>query len=199
MITNYPIVERTAEPRYDTKDLSVLCFAGGITPQWNHDRVIQAIERIDGVRYLLFGDGFPEYLDYLRGLPGWKRVDYRGRVSHDEVRNGYRKAFIGIALNSCTQLGDEGTLGNTKLFEYMEAGLPIICSNYRLWRELVERHKCGICVDPSKVEQITEAIRYLLENPERAKEMGLNGRKAVLEHYNWDQQAKCLLDLYASL
>ena len=36
----------------------------------------------------------------------------------------------------------------TKFFEYMAAGLPIICSDFPVWRELVERHRLGLCVDP---------------------------------------------------
>jgi glycosyltransferase involved in cell wall biosynthesis len=135
----------------------------------------------------------------LRRLPGWRKVDFKGRVPHSEVRSGYQHALVGLALNSSTQLGTEGSLGNTKLFEYMEAGLAVVCTNYRLWRDIVETHKCGICVDPHNVDEISEAIKYLVDHPERAIEMGKNGRNAVLHHYNWDTQKEVLLSLYASL
>jgi glycosyltransferase involved in cell wall biosynthesis len=35
-----------------------------------------------------------------------------------------------------------------KMFEYMSAGLPIITSNFPVWREIVEGNECGLCVDP---------------------------------------------------
>lgn len=47
MITNYPIVDSSSESMQERRGTRTVCFAGGITPQWNHDKVIQAIDRID--------------------------------------------------------------------------------------------------------------------------------------------------------
>ncbi len=196
MVTNYPLIKSS---EYERTDRSTLCFAGGVSAQWNHENIIRALEQVEGVTYRLFGWGTPQYLNFLKSLPGWRKVDYRGRVSHEEVKIQYYHAFIGMALNSAKQVEGEGTLGNTKLFEYMEAGLPVICSDYRLWREIVEKHDCGIIVDPKNTAQIAEAIQTLVKNPEQAIRMGQNGRNAVLKHYNWGTQEKILLDLYHSL
>jgi len=86
-----------------------------------------------------------------------------------------------------------------KLFEYMSAGIPVVASNFPLWKEIVEGNNCGICVDPLKPKEIADAIRYLLEHSEEAKEMGENGRKAVEEKYNWETESKKLLQIYREL
>ena len=81
----------------------------------------------------------------------------------------------------------------------MSAGLPVIASNFPLWKTIVEGNNCGICVDPKDPSQIAEAMIYLRDNPQVAKAMGENGRKAVLEKYNWKNEEKKLIDLYNTL
>jgi glycosyltransferase involved in cell wall biosynthesis len=87
----------------------------------------------------------------------------------------------------------------TKLFEYMAAGLPIVCSSFPVWRELVEGNGCGICVDPEDPEAAARAVRWLHAHPEEASRMGEAGRRAVAERYNWDKAAENLLGLYRCL
>ena len=53
----------------------------------------------------------------------------------------------------------------TKIFEYMALGLPVIASNFPLYREVVEGNDCGICVDPLDENAIAAAIRRIIEQP----------------------------------
>ena len=78
----------------------------------------------------------------------------------------------------------------------MMAGLPIICTDFILWKEIVETNKCGICVNPNNINEITAAIKYLVDNPDIAKQMGENGRKLIEEKYNWKYEEKKLIGLY---
>ena len=102
-------------------------------------------------------------------------------------------------LSYNTQVGDEGTLGNTKIFEFMEAGLPVICSKNKIWKDIVENNKCGIPIDPENITEIISAITKIITNPKLASEMGVNGKKAVCNEFNWETQEKALLDLYKSM
>jgi len=81
----------------------------------------------------------------------------------------------------------------------MSAGIPVVASNFPLWKEIVEGNNCGICVDPLNHKEIANAIEYLLEHSEEAKGMGENGRRAVLGKYNWDLAAQELLKLYSEV
>lgn len=197
MITNYPIVDTISNANRNPK--KSICFAGGISNQWNHDKIIMAIEKIENISYILVGTGTDEYMDFLRGLPAWNKVNYKGQVLHSEVKKIYSQAIAGMALNYSNQAKEEGTLGNTKLFEYMDAELPVICSNYKLWKEIVEKYDCGVCVDPNNIEEIVKAIKNLLNNPEQAKLMGKNGKRAVVTEYNWYTQETILLNLYKEI
>ena len=85
------------------------------------------------------------------------------------------------------------------MFEYMAAGLPVVSSDFPLWKDIVQKSACGLCVDPLNTTAIAEAINYILTHPEEAKEMGENGKRAVLEHYNWHNEEQKLLAIYHKL
>ncbi len=86
-----------------------------------------------------------------------------------------------------------------KMFEYMVAGIPVIASNFPLWRGIIEGNQCGLCVDPLNPSEIAKAIDYILTHPAEAQRMGENGLRAVKEKYNWDIEEKKLLALYGQL
>lgn len=81
----------------------------------------------------------------------------------------------------------------------MSAGLPVIASNFKLWKEIVECSECGICVNPESPKQISEAIAKIIENDEIAKQMGEKGVKAVKEKYNWANEEKKLIEIYSKV
>lgn len=196
MITNYPIKRRNSHsPIYEKK--RAICFAGKISPQWNHESIIRAIESIDDIEYIMAGRGRHEYIESLRQLKGWSKVRYLGEIPHERVTEVYNESMVGMSLLSHnTQVGTEGTLGNTKIFEFMDAGLPVISSDNKLWKELLEANKCGIAVNPSNREGIIESVTRLLNNPRLSVSMGRNGQNAIDKLYNWTTQEAILLDLY---
>lgn len=201
MITNYPILNAESSVSEPHKKKRAICFAGGIVSDWNHENIIRAIESIEDIEYILAGKGSDEYLDKLSSLQGWGKVRFLGRISHEEVKKDvYSEAMIGMAvLTNDSQTGDEGTLGNTKIFEFMEASIPVICSNNKIWKNIVDKYALGMCVDPKDADAIHDAIIILLDNPDQARQMGENGRRAVEVEYNWETQERVLLEAYKSL
>ena len=81
----------------------------------------------------------------------------------------------------------------------MSAGIPVIASNFPLWRDIIEGNDCGLCVDPLDPKAIAAAIDFLINNPERAQQMGENGQRAVTKYYNWSIEEAKLLDFYKKL
>ena len=85
-----------------------------------------------------------------------------------------------------------------KVYEYMSMGVPVLMPDYPYARAMIEKYEFGLCVDPENPENIADAILHLLSHPGEARQMGLNGRKAVEQEFNWSTQEKKLLELYES-
>ncbi len=197
-VTNYPIFSSSyIEPTFEKK---AMAFAGGISAQWNHDLIVRTLEKLPECSYVLCG-GDNEFRRALEKLPAWNRVDYKGRIPHTEVSRVLSACTVGMALLTpgLNTAWGIGTMGNTKIFEEMMAGLPVVCTDFTLWKEFVDRYHCGICVDPKNENAVADAVRFFLENQDAAKEMGQNGRRAVKEEFNWDTQAEKLIALYEKL
>ena len=87
----------------------------------------------------------------------------------------------------------------TKLFEYLASGVPVVASDFPVWRDIVGAVDAGLLVDPTDPAAVSAAIDALLDDPERAAAMGRRGRAAVLERYMWDEEGARLVALYGRL
>lgn len=124
-------------------------------------------------------------------------VNARGYMQPSE---GYRiiaRCHIGLAILQPIPNYTESY--PTKMFEYMALGLPVIASNFPLYREIIEKEQCGICVDPEDPQGVAEALKWLIEHPWEATEMGRRGREAVCMRYNWATEARKLDVFYREL
>ena len=140
-----------------------------------------------------------DYEAQLRKMPEFSSVDYRGVLAKDQVAALLQTSRVGLSplLNQGQYWKAENLA--TKICEYLAMGLPVVMNGSAYNRAFVERWHCGICVDPENVEEIASAIRYLLDHPEEARQMGENGRQAVREEFNWGVEEKKLLALYEEI
>ncbi|WP_302805214.1 glycosyltransferase [Cloacibacillus porcorum] len=203
MITNYPVVNFEDRKNNKRSDCNQICFTGLISPLWEHENIIKALNimKKDDISYTLAGPSDEDYIKKLKDLDVNKRIKYMGVVDAIGVDIIQTHSVAGMAILKYSQTvgGKIGTLGNTKIFEYMYSQIPVICSDFVLWKEIIDKWKCGICVNPNDIDSISKAITFLKNNKLEAKTMGENGRRAVIQEYNWETQEKKLLALYAQI
>ena len=128
-----------------------------------------------------------------------ERLHCIGHVSYDDIP---KYAACSDILAYVPPVADSFLSRETspmKLFEYMAAGIPVVASDFPLWRKIVEDAKAGMVVDPLNPQAIAAAVEQLISDTALAEEMGRNGRKAVEEQYNWNHEEKELLKIYQSL
>lgn len=120
-------------------------------------------------------------------------------VVKDRIDEMYQQHqwLAGVALFPPTEHYKKKEL--TKFFEYMSAGIPVLCSDFPLWKAFIEEHQCGITVDPLDEKAVQAAIQTLKANPEKAKDLGRNGKKALEKDLNWKAEEKKLLRWYDEL
>jgi glycosyltransferase involved in cell wall biosynthesis len=199
MITNYPIVDVNKEnitfEDYISKK-NILCYSGTVYRNSLQKNILEAIENVKDIKYTIVGSIEDSLLSELRQCKSWQKVNLINRVPKEELIEIYNKATIGIVMFEYSpNMGhNRGTLGNNKIFEYMYNEMPIICTDFLLWKEIVKKYNCGICVSPNDIDSLRKAIEYLIENKEEAYKMGQNGKKAVLDQFNWNTQEKIYID-----
>lgn len=196
-VTNYPIYKEIEDKR---KWGDSICFAGLVSPNWMHTNIINSLDGLE-IKYKLAGPVTENYLNFLKGLVNWKKVDYVGVMDPNQIPDFLQNSSIGIALyDYLPSFGYKtGSLGNNKIFEYMAAGIPIIATDFTLWKEIIEDQNCGICVNPNDLVGISHAILELMENKEKSKQMGDKGKVLVKEKYNWNSQEPILFEAYNSI
>lgn len=197
-INNYPILTELVTPESSSpeKEKSV-CYVGGICQIRGILEMVQAIGMTDTT--LLLGGSFSNAGEKAKAesLTGWQNVRSLGQLNRQEVADVLSRSVAGLVLFHPAP--NHVDAQPNKMFEYMSAGIPVIASNFPLWREIIEGNNCGICVDPLNPQEISEAIQYLINHPQAAAEMGKNGREAVETKYNWEQEAQKLLSLYQEI
>ncbi|HOL44542.1 MAG TPA: glycosyltransferase family 4 protein [Methanothrix sp.] len=180
---------------------NTLVYIGGINKLRGAFEMVRALEDVDSATDMkldLMGRFEPASLEKeLQAMTGYRRVRFLGWLPWTEAWQRARGAIAGLVLFHPAP-NHTRSLPN-KLFEYMAAGLPVIASNFPLWRQIIEEARCGITVDPLKPEEIAEAIEYLIKHPSEAQMMGENGRHAVVERYNWEKEGEKLTRLYEEL
>jgi glycosyltransferase involved in cell wall biosynthesis len=121
-----------------------------------------------------------------------KSIVFYGYTDQITAFETSKNSFAGLAL--LRPVGDYSESYPSKIFDYMALGLPVITSDFELYRAVVEDNECGFCLSPNDSQKLAETMRWFIENPKKARVMGKNGRKAIQEKYNWEGNK--LLTLY---
>lgn len=197
-ITNYPIINELPLKKHFNKEI---CFAGGVKDFWNHENIIIAISKIEDIKYKIAGKGENNYIENLKTLDGYNKVEMLGYLNHESIKKIYSEASIGMCICSYRpNVGyKEGSLGITKIFEYMANGLPIICTDFEIFKTIIDKYKCGFYVRPDDVNEIREKIELIINNDKLKHTMSKNAFKAAKEEFNWHSQEKYLLDFYKGI
>lgn len=198
-INNYPMIGELDAMSETGKSESEVCYVGSVAAIRGIREMVRALELTQTAAQLNLVGGFAEPLteEEVRRYPGWSKVHAWGVQGRQGVRDAMARSVAGLVTLHPTPNYVEAL--PIKMFEYMSAGIPVIASNFPLWRDIVAGSQCGLCVDPLDPVQIAKAIDELVRDPHKAQQMGVNGRKAVMERYNWAIEEKKLQAYYASL
>lgn len=199
VINNYPIEEEILlEPRGGVPP-GLVCYTGAVTHIRGVPKLVDAMAQCATSARLLLVGPFTEKRAQAQceASSGWNRVEAFGSLDRQAMRVQMARSTAGLVTFLPTKNHVEAQ--PNKLFEYMAAGLAVIGADFPLWRKIIERNECGICVDPTDATAIAAAIDRLTLNPKLALQMGEAGRLAVINEYNWASEAIALDNFYRSL
>jgi glycosyltransferase involved in cell wall biosynthesis len=174
-----------------------LAYVGSFT---ENRGILQMVEAIDSLDVQLNLGGIwhePKFKKRLMRERGWSKVKDWGYLDREGVIELLGRSRIGLSL--LHPIPSYKLNYSVKVFEYMAAGIPVITSDFPIFKSVVEKEHCGLCVNPLDVDAITHAVNFLLKRPKEAKAMGERGRLAARERYNWQTEADKLLTFYEQI
>ena len=199
-VRNYPKSDDIICSNDDLKEReNIYCYSGGITEDRGISLLTKNSDAIKG-KFLRAGNMEKTYQDALAKeyTDKWNsNVEYKGYLTREQINGLYSQSVVGM----CTLQFQPNYINALpiKMFEYMAAGIPVVCSNFPLWKKIVEDAECGIAVDPYDEKAIVEAVNLLLGDRDLAKRLGDNGQKAIREKYNWEHEAATIVNAYKNI
>ena len=197
-VNNFPLLNELSNKKEWVNKQNEIVYIGGIAKIRGIEEVVAALNYTKDVRLNLGGQFSEKATETkVKNHSGWSKVNELGFLDRQQVSEVLAKSKAGLvtlhpAINYIDALP-------VKMFEYMAAGIPVIASNFPVWKKIIDDEKCGICVDPLDVKAIGNGMQYLFDFPEEAEKMGKNGRLAVEKKYNWMVEEKKLLKIYKEL
>lgn len=197
-ICNFPLLREFPEmPSLPVSRKRDVCYIGGITGIRGIREMVTAMQYCNTTLHL-GGTFSPLTLrDEVAGVSGWNKVKEHGYLDREQVKSVLSGCRAGLVLLHPTENYVDAY--PVKMFEYMAAGLPVIASDFPLWKEIITKYDCGLCVNPLDSKAIGDAITTILSDDSMAARMGANGRKAIESTFNWEQEEKKLIQIYQRL
>ena len=187
VINNYPRLDDVIfHDTPFTERGAVICYAGAVDVLRGEDVMREAMHSVKG-ELLIAGDH--EAIRYPE-----ENTEYLGRLDRKGINDLYGKSVAGLCVLKPTQ--NYYYSQPIKMYEYMAAGIPFICSDFPLWAKVAKDSGAGICVDPSDPAMLSQCINDLLNDREKAQQMGRNGYCYVTGNCTWAIEEKKLVSLY---
>jgi len=177
----------------------LVLYTGGITPNRGIEQVANGLVTYCQVpwRLMILGRNDQSVSRRMASILADKRISYIGQVDFDEVVAYMGRAAVGVVCNQ-NRFDYEKALPN-KLFEYMAAGLPVVCSDFQHWRRLVDESGAGLVCRSEDPESIADAIGRILQEPDLGNRMGKRGRAMVSDNLCWEKEVEKLYAIYEEI
>lgn len=177
-------------------DTVVFLYQGGLSPGRGIEVILSAFAAFDdGSRVIVFMGNGPLAAQVKKVADSKSNVFYLPAVSQTELLDYTSSADAGILFyqNNCR---NHDLCSPNKMFEYLMAEIPVLVSNLREMRQLVERHGIGIVASNDQPDGLAEAIDRFGQLDR--EEVRSNIRK-FKRKFNWEQQEEVLARIYDAL
>lgn len=200
---NFPVVNKDFNLSYEefAARNQIISYFGSIYNISCQEEFLEALAYFPNAKYTLAGVFYDkDYQQRIESMPAWRQTNFINGFTRDQLPNIINSSIMGHVVKDFSQTETpQGSYSIIKIFETMEAAVPVILAKVPLYEQMVEKYHCGICVRPHSVDDWRYAIGYLLSHRKEAYEMGQNARKAVLQEFSWDSYASGYISIFNKL
>lgn len=174
-----------------------VCYIGAITDTRGIKEIVKAVESVN-CNFQLAGDFSNDVLKKeIESYEGWKKANFYGFVGREEISKILSTVKIGLVILHPTDAYKQAY--PVKMFEYMAAGVPVLASDFELYKQIIDEAQCGMTVNPLDSDKIAQILTQMLNNEQMLEQMSINGQKAAKVKFNWNNEEKKLLELYEKI
>jgi glycosyltransferase involved in cell wall biosynthesis len=164
----------------------IILYQGGLQRERGLENIIQTSRYIDTGKVVFIGNGHLKSTlkEMVNELSLNDKVYFIDTVPMEELLNYTASADIGlqVLLNTCF---NHYSACSNKLFEYLMAGIPVVCSNLPEMKKVVEDSNSGIVINQNSYLEIANAVNELLSNEKKLTQMKKNAL-CYSENCHWN-------------
>jgi len=165
-------------------------YAGLIDEKRDLRTVVDGVDSVEGVELEIRGAGDPNTIEWLAQCGHFAQKP----VAVDELTLAYQRAGIGVVALNDDSINHRVALPN-KLFQSVQAGVPVVASSLPAIRAIVEEYGLGECFEPGNAMSFAAALRAVVAEYDRFVAAVGEARPQL----SWDFDREILLKLYAEL
>jgi len=195
-------IESDVIARY--KGSFVISYIGALGHHRGVDTAIKAmpdiIEAVHQAKLLIVGSGRKydkELQDLAKKAGVTENVIFTGWQPFNMIPSYIEASDLCLVPHNYSEHTD--TTVPHKLFQYMLKKKPVVVSNCRPLKRIVEETRCGLVFEAGNDKDLAENIISLYKDEALRTQLGKNGYKAVLENYNWENSERVLGEMYSRL
>lgn len=203
VVRNVP-ERRIKEPVPEDKKLNfggkkIILYQGALNIGRGLESIIRAMQYLDNCMLVIVGEG--DMSQELRGL-SWQlkltdRITFMGKMPFSEVKHITPQANLGLSIEEDLGLNYRFALPN-KLFDYIQAEIPVLVSNLPEMKKLVSDYRIGSILISHQPQEMADQIREILNNEEKISEWKHNLKQAA-EELCWENEENILKEIYRGL
>ncbi|MFZ5365545.1 MAG: glycosyltransferase [Patescibacteria group bacterium] len=182
------------------KEDKVLLFVAGLDAAHYFKGVNYLIDAMkyldDNFKLIIAGEGDlkKDYIEQSKNLGLERRVHFAGYVDKELLPEYYNLADL-FVLPSI----DKSEAFGLVLIEALASGVPVIASNLKGVRTVVDSGRCGLLFQPKNSRDIAEKAKIILNNPKIHEQFAKNAATGANRKYRWPNIVSRLNDIYTEL
>ena len=170
----------------------IIIYQGWVNINRGLEPLIEAMQDIENAHLYIIGDGdiFDKIVQQILDLNLQDKITLLGKISFEFLPNYTHQADLGVSLEENVGLNYKYALPN-KLFDYINAGVPVLTSNLPEMEAIVNKYKVGETISTITPSAIAEKINQLLNDTEKLARYSTNCIKAK-EELCWENEEQKL-------
>lgn len=200
VIRNVPVTGKvTPQPLPERwKDKIILLMQGiGIHPGRGGMELLETMKYLPDHYRLVYIGGGTQWDDIAKMRVAWgleNKVEMIGKMRPAELRQYTLLAHLGFSLDGFENVNYLFNLPN-KLFDYIQAGVPVVATPIPEVKAIIEQYECGICLQSQLPADMARQVAALMNDQSHYETLKTNARRAAKE-LCWEKEQQKLIAIY---